>query len=170
MSDIRLERVTKQWGSTSPAVDDVSFHAPAGEFVVLLGPSGCGKSTTLRLIAGLESVTGGRILMGDRDVMFEGETGYVQLQTAETRITLQGAISTDLHRYVKRGAEILSARLLTGSAGFRLDALAFRLQSLRVETGRHEHWTELLHERLEKIGAVFELLDEKYKALASRLG
>ncbi len=111
-----------------------------------------------------------RALMGDRDVMFESENGYVQLQTAETRITLQGGVSADLHRYVKRGAEILSARLLTGSAGFRLDALSFRLKSLRLEIGRHEHWTELLDERLEKIGGVFELLDEKYNELASRLG
>ncbi len=111
-----------------------------------------------------------RALMGDREIMFEGEAGYVQLQTAEARITLQGAVSTDLHRYVKRGAEILSAKLLTGSASFRLDALAFRLHSLRLEIGSHEHWTELLDERLEKITAVWDLLDEKYKELASRLG
>jgi sn-glycerol 3-phosphate transport system ATP-binding protein len=49
-------------------VDDVSFEAPAGKLVVLLGPSGCGKSTTLRLIAGLETATGGRIHIGHEDV------------------------------------------------------------------------------------------------------
>jgi len=49
-------------------VDDVSFEADAGSFLVLLGPSGCGKSTTLRLIAGLEQVSSGRILIGDEDV------------------------------------------------------------------------------------------------------
>ncbi len=68
MSDIRLEGVTKRWGQAAPAVDDISFEAPAGQFVVLLGPSGCGKSTTLRVIAGLESVSSGRILIGGRDV------------------------------------------------------------------------------------------------------
>jgi len=49
-------------------VDDVSFEAPAGKMLVLLGPSGCGKSTTLRLIAGLEQASGGRILIGGEDV------------------------------------------------------------------------------------------------------
>ncbi len=68
MSDISLQGVTKRWGKGTPAVDNVSFEVPAGQFVVLLGPSGCGKSTTLRVIAGLESVTDGRILIGGQDV------------------------------------------------------------------------------------------------------
>jgi len=59
--------VSKVWGATR-AVDDVSFDAAPGRLLVLLGPSGCGKSTTLRLIAGLESVTGGRIEIGGEDV------------------------------------------------------------------------------------------------------
>ncbi|HEX2651707.1 MAG TPA: ABC transporter ATP-binding protein [Burkholderiales bacterium] len=67
MSAISLRGVSKAWGATR-AVDEVSFEAPAGRFVVLLGPSGCGKSTTLRLIAGLEEVTSGRIFIGDKDV------------------------------------------------------------------------------------------------------
>ncbi len=50
------------------AVDGISFEAPEGAFTVLLGPSGCGKSTTLRLIAGLESVSAGQIFIGGRDV------------------------------------------------------------------------------------------------------
>ena len=67
MSEIVLERVTKAFGRVK-AVDDVSFRAEAGKFVVLLGPSGCGKSTVLRLIAGLEEPTQGRILIGGQDV------------------------------------------------------------------------------------------------------
>lgn len=67
MADVRLEGVTKSFGG-EPAVDAVSFTVPAGKLVALLGPSGCGKSTTLRLIAGLEEPTGGRILIGGRDV------------------------------------------------------------------------------------------------------
>src|SRR5919201_1194439 len=67
MSSISLRGVSKVWGG-SKAVDDVSFDAPAGRLLVLLGPSGCGKSTTLRLIAGLETVTTGAILIGDEDV------------------------------------------------------------------------------------------------------
>ena len=50
------------------AVDDVDLTIESGEFMVLVGPSGCGKSTLLRMIAGLEEVTAGTILIGDRDV------------------------------------------------------------------------------------------------------
>lgn len=66
-SRIRLERVTKRWDATT-AVDDISFDVTPGQFVILLGPSGCGKSTTLRMIAGLEEASDGRIHIGDRDV------------------------------------------------------------------------------------------------------
>ena len=67
MSAITVEKISKLWGDTA-AVDGISFEAPEGDFTVLLGPSGCGKSTTLRLIAGLESLTAGRILIAGRDV------------------------------------------------------------------------------------------------------
>jgi len=67
VSDIVLEKVTKRFGHVK-AVDDVSFRAESGELVVLLGPSGCGKSTILRLIAGLEDVSEGKILVEGRDV------------------------------------------------------------------------------------------------------
>jgi iron(III) transport system ATP-binding protein len=62
-----FERVTKAYGPVV-AVRDVSFRVEAGSLVTLLGPSGCGKTTTLRLIAGLEMATAGRILIGDEDV------------------------------------------------------------------------------------------------------
>jgi sn-glycerol 3-phosphate transport system ATP-binding protein len=68
VSAIELVRVSRRWGDAAPAVDNISFEVPEGQFVVLLGPSGCGKSTTLRLIAGLESVSGGNILIGGQDV------------------------------------------------------------------------------------------------------
>lgn len=67
VSKISVQNVSKHWGTTT-AVDSVSFEADAASLLVLLGPSGCGKSTTLRLIAGLEQVSGGRILIGDVDV------------------------------------------------------------------------------------------------------
>ena len=67
MSAISVEHLSRWWGETR-AVDDVSFEAAAGRMLVLLGPSGCGKSTTLRLIAGLETATGGRVKIGGVDV------------------------------------------------------------------------------------------------------
>jgi sn-glycerol 3-phosphate transport system ATP-binding protein len=67
VSAIAVHHVSKLWGATK-AVDDISFEAAVGKLLVLLGPSGCGKSTTLRLIAGLEAVDGGRIAIGGRDV------------------------------------------------------------------------------------------------------
>jgi len=67
MSTLSLQHLSKHWGSIA-AVDDASFEAASGSFVVLLGPSGCGKSTTLRMIAGLDSPTRGRILIDGRDV------------------------------------------------------------------------------------------------------
>ena len=68
MGQIVLENVRKEFGGTVVAVDDVNLTIGEGEFMVLVGPSGCGKTTLLRSIGGLEKVSGGRILIGDRDV------------------------------------------------------------------------------------------------------
>jgi iron(III) transport system ATP-binding protein len=62
-----FERVSKRYGAVI-AVDDVSFHVETGELVTLLGPSGCGKTTTLRMVAGLEPVSSGKIVIGGEDV------------------------------------------------------------------------------------------------------
>ena len=73
MPEIRLEHVTKHWGKFY-AVDDLDLVIKDNAFVTLLGPSGCGKTTTLRMIAGLETPTSGRITIGDK-VVFDSELG-----------------------------------------------------------------------------------------------
>ena len=65
MAKVNLENVTKRFGQVL-AVDSVSLEIKDQEFLVLVGPSGCGKSTTLRMVAGLEEITSGKIYIGDR--------------------------------------------------------------------------------------------------------
>ncbi|MFK7962945.1 MAG: ABC transporter ATP-binding protein [Burkholderiaceae bacterium] len=67
MSRVEISRVEKSWGDFK-ALNDVSFDVAEQSLTVLLGPSGCGKSTLLRLIAGLDTATGGQIMIGPRDV------------------------------------------------------------------------------------------------------
>jgi multiple sugar transport system ATP-binding protein len=67
MARVTYEHVTKTFGDTA-AVDDLVLEVEDGEFMVLVGPSGCGKSTALRMLAGLEKVSNGRILIGERVV------------------------------------------------------------------------------------------------------
>ena len=73
MPEIKLEHVTKRWGKFY-AVEDLSLTIKDNSFVTLLGPSGCGKTTTLRMIAGLETPTSGRISIGDQ-VVFDSNMG-----------------------------------------------------------------------------------------------
>ncbi|MDO4665288.1 MAG: sn-glycerol-3-phosphate ABC transporter ATP-binding protein UgpC [Actinomycetaceae bacterium] len=69
MASVTFDKATRIYpGSTTPAVKELDLHIKDGEFLVLVGPSGCGKSTSLRMLAGLEDVNGGRILIGDQDV------------------------------------------------------------------------------------------------------
>jgi multiple sugar transport system ATP-binding protein len=67
MATVRFRGVNKTYGSTG-VVSDLNLELPDGSFTVLVGPSGCGKSTSLRMLAGLESITSGEITIGDRTV------------------------------------------------------------------------------------------------------
>jgi multiple sugar transport system ATP-binding protein len=68
MSDIALEAVTKVFADGTEAVHTLDLYIPDGKLMVLVGPSGCGKTTVLRMVAGLEDLTGGRIIVGGRVV------------------------------------------------------------------------------------------------------
>jgi multiple sugar transport system ATP-binding protein len=69
MATVTFDNATRLYpGTDKPAVDKLDLEIADGEFLVLVGPSGCGKSTSLRMLAGLEDVNSGRILIGDRDV------------------------------------------------------------------------------------------------------
>ena len=68
MAEVTLEDVTKVFGEDVVAVNEMNLDIPDGEFVVFVGPSGCGKSTALRMIAGLEDISRGKVFIGDRVV------------------------------------------------------------------------------------------------------
>jgi ABC-type sugar transport system ATPase subunit len=68
MSEIAIRSVSKRYRDGTVAVTDFDLDIADGELMILVGPSGCGKTTLLRMIAGLEEITAGQILIGDRVV------------------------------------------------------------------------------------------------------
>ncbi len=122
MTTITLENVTKRFEDVT-AVESIDLEVEDGEFLVVVGPSGCGKSTTLRMLAGLESVSEGRIYIGGRDVtgldpkdrnvsmVFQNYALYPHM-TAERNMTFgmksAGSFSDDeIERRVSEAAETL---------------------------------------------------------------
>jgi hypothetical protein len=111
-----------------------------------------------------------RALLEEPEVMVEPETGSVRLATREAKITLTGGVLHDLFHYLEEGAEILAAKIHLGALLMRFDALSYRINGLRLEPAKNEHWTVNLDQRLEQIAAVWEALDGKYAALKEKLG
>ncbi|TDQ77659.1 carbohydrate ABC transporter ATP-binding protein (CUT1 family) [Dongia mobilis] len=123
MAEIHLESVTKRFGDVA-AVQDIDLVVQDGEFVVLLGPTGAGKTTTLRLIAGLEKPTEGRVLIGghdaaprspaERDVafVFQQYSLYPHLSVYDNlafplRAPVRRQSREDIHKAVERVARML---------------------------------------------------------------
>ncbi len=110
-----------------------------------------------------------RALLDEQDVMVEPESGSVRLATREARVTLAGAVLNELFHYLEEGAEILSAKIHVGAIPMRFDALSYRLNGLKLEPLKNEHWTMDLDQRLEQIAGIFETLDGKYAALKEKI-
>lgn len=112
-----------------------------------------------------ESILGCRLLkelVGDSEITVEPEAGYIRLKTHDSKVTISGVVFHELLHYLEQDTEILAAKMTTGEATFRFDALAFRISNLSIQTAKHDHWTETLDERLEKIGGIFDILDRKF--------
>lgn len=127
MASITLKNLNKIYPNGVSAVRDISLDIKDGEFMILLGPSGCGKSTTLRMIAGLETVTSGDLLIGEKRVndvdpalrdiaiVFQNYALYPHMTVVENLsfgLKLRGVDASDISRRVGRTAEMLGIKPL----------------------------------------------------------
>ena len=123
MAEVTLEEVTKVFGEDVIAVDKMNLDIPDGEFVVFVGPSGCGKSTALRMIAGLEDISAGKVFIGDqvvnelppreRDIamVFQNYALYPHMNVRENMgfaLKLRKMDKSEIERRVDEAARILS--------------------------------------------------------------
>ncbi|MFP4895110.1 ABC transporter ATP-binding protein [Paraburkholderia sp. EG304] len=122
MGELVLRNVSKTYGEGPQVIQGIDLHIPDGQFTVFVGPSGCGKSTMLRMIAGLESITGGDILIDgvrvndlqptDRGIsmVFQSYALYPHMTVAENMgfsLKLSGKSKHEVREAVGRAAEIL---------------------------------------------------------------
>ena len=123
MATVTFDEATRQYpGNPIPSVDKLNIDIADGEFLVLVGPSGCGKSTTLRMLAGLEEVNAGRIMIGDRDVtnlspkdrdvamVFQNYALYPHMSVADNMgfaLKIAGVSKDEIAKRVKEAAKIL---------------------------------------------------------------
>jgi multiple sugar transport system ATP-binding protein len=122
MAAITIEGVSKRFGASMTALEHLNLTVADGEFVALLGPSGCGKTTLLRIIAGLETRSSGRVLIGDRDVsdlppaqrglamVFQNYAVFPHLSVFENvafGLRMQKRDEATIRRQVQRAAHLL---------------------------------------------------------------
>jgi len=146
MASVTYDHVTKKFNDTT-AINDLNIAIVDKEFLVLVGPSGCGKSTALRCLAGLEEITGGRILIGQRDVsnvapkdrdiamVFQSYALYPHMSVYDNMafgLKLRKTPKADIDRRVKEAADILGIGHLLGRKPKQLSGG----QRQRVAVGR----------------------------------
>ena len=123
MATVTYDNVTLTYpGADRPSVSDLNIEIADGEFLVLVGPSGCGKSTSLRMLAGLEEVTSGRILIDGRDVtalspkdrdvamVFQNYALYPHMSVADNMgfaLKIAGVDKGEIRKRVEEAAQIL---------------------------------------------------------------
>jgi multiple sugar transport system ATP-binding protein len=122
VAEIALENLTKVYSDGTQAVSELSLVAPDGEFLVFVGPSGCGKTTALRMIAGLETITGGTVTIGgevvnslppkDRDVamVFQNYALYPHMSAYDNMafaLKMRGVPKAEIGRRVTNAARVL---------------------------------------------------------------
>ena len=123
MASVTFDHASRVYpGADKPAVDQLCLDIADGEFLVLVGPSGCGKSTSLRMLAGLEDVNGGRILIGDKDVtdvppknrdiamVFQNYALYPHMSVRENMgfaLKIAGVHKDEINARVEEAAKIL---------------------------------------------------------------
>ena len=123
MASVTFEAASRIYpGTIAPAVDKLNLVVNDGEFLVLVGPSGCGKSTSLRMLAGLEEIDAGRILIGDKDVtnvapkdrdiamVFQSYALYPHMTVAENMgfaLKIAGKPKAERDKRVREAAKLL---------------------------------------------------------------
>ena len=123
MATVTFKNATRQYpNAPKPAVDGLNLEIADGEFLVLVGPSGCGKSTSLRMLAGLEELSAGRIFIGDRDVtdvdpkdrdiamVFQNYALYPHMTVADNMgfaLKIAGVPADERRRRVEEAAKLL---------------------------------------------------------------
>ncbi len=122
MAEIALEHITKRYGDGYEAVKDLNLEIADGEFMILVGPSGCGKSTALRMVAGLEDISGGELKIGgqvvndktpkDRDIamVFQNYALYPHMTVRDNMgfaLKLAGTPKAEIDKQVNEAARIL---------------------------------------------------------------
>ncbi|MCU1678215.1 MAG: sugar transporter ATP-binding protein, partial [Frankiales bacterium] len=123
MATVTFDKASRFYpGTPRPAVDQLDLEIADGEFLVLVGPSGCGKSTSLRMLAGLEEIDDGKVLIGERDVtdlppkdrdiamVFQNYALYPHMDVGENMgfaLKIAGVSKEERDRRVLEAAELL---------------------------------------------------------------